>query len=132
MSVHTSERVTKILKKLKVRYSKNFSKEDVENLMILSQDYFSVVSEDELLSRDLVDLYGMILSFWRFMNKRKPHSQEVKVYNPSFEQHGWTSRHTVIEIVSDDYPFMVDTLQMSLVDLNIDVHFMMQQPMIWV
>ncbi len=125
MSVHTSERVTKILKKLKVRYSKNFSKEDVENLMILSQDYFSVVSEDELLSRNLVDLYGMILSFWRFMNKRKPHSQEVKVYNPSFEQHGWTSRHTVIEIVSDDYPFMVDTLQMSLADLNIDVHFMM-------
>ena len=125
MSIHRSGRISDILKKLKGMYQKSFIKSDVDNLLVLSEDYFSVVSEEELLSRDIVDLYGMMLSFWRFMNKRKKSELAVRVYNPRFEQHGWTSRHTVIEIISDDYPFMIDTLQMSLKNMNIEVHFMM-------
>ena len=38
----------------------------------------------------------------------------MRVYNPDFEQHGWQSPHTVIEIVTDDMPFIVDSVTMEL------------------
>ena len=44
----------------------------------------------------------------------RPGETKVHVYNPDFEQHGWQSPHTVIEIVSDDMPFLVDSVTMEL------------------
>jgi glutamate dehydrogenase len=38
----------------------------------------------------------------------------VRVYNPDRERDGWHSPHTVIEIVSDDMPFIVDSVTMEL------------------
>ena len=38
----------------------------------------------------------------------------MRVYNPDFEQHGWQSPHTVVEIVTDDMPFLVDSVTMEL------------------
>ena len=43
-----------------------------------------------------------------------PGEAKVRVYNPDFEQHGWQSPHTVIEIVTDDMPFIVDSVTMEL------------------
>ncbi|MBV9836500.1 MAG: NAD-glutamate dehydrogenase, partial [Solirubrobacterales bacterium] len=45
---------------------------------------------------------------------RAPGEAKVHVYNPDFEQHGWQSPHTAIEIVSDDMPFLVDSVTMEL------------------
>ena len=39
---------------------------------------------------------------------------KVRVYNPDFEQHGWQSSHTVLEIVSEDMPFLVDSVTLEL------------------
>jgi len=38
----------------------------------------------------------------------------VRAYNPTREQHGWQSTHTVVEIVNDDMPFLVDSVAMEL------------------
>jgi glutamate dehydrogenase len=39
---------------------------------------------------------------------------KLRVYNPRPEEHGWSSPHTVIEIVNDDMPFLVDSVTMEL------------------
>ena len=39
---------------------------------------------------------------------------KVRVYNPEFEQHGWRTGHTVVEVVTDDMPFLVDSTTMEL------------------
>ena len=41
-------------------------------------------------------------------------SDQLKVYNPDRERDGWSSPHTVLEIVSDDMPFIVDSVTMEL------------------
>jgi ABC-type polar amino acid transport system ATPase subunit len=38
----------------------------------------------------------------------------VRVFNPSIEEHGWQSTHTIIEIVNDDMPFLVDSVAMEI------------------
>src|SRR5262249_32612615 len=45
-----------------------------------------------------------------------------RVYNPTFEQHGWQSPHTAIEIVSDDMPFLVDSVSMLLSRRETGIH----------
>ena len=49
-----------------------------------------------------------------FARRREPGEPNVRVYNPDFEQHGWQSTHTVVEIVTDDMPFLVDSMSMEL------------------
>ena len=38
----------------------------------------------------------------------------MRVYNPQFEEHGWQSTHTAVEIVTDDMPFLIDSVSMEL------------------
>ena len=53
---------------------------------------------------------------------REPGEARVRVYNPTFEQHGWQSPHTAIEIVSDDMPFLVDSVSMELSRRELGIH----------
>ena len=117
-------RMKALVQKLNDMFHDKFSKKDAEKLTFLITAYEKVVSEEELLSHNLLDLYGSIVSFWKFIYK-KPDALSVSVYNPTFEQHGWVSRHTVIQIVSLDSPFIVDTLMMLMSSLDLGIHFMM-------
>ena len=38
----------------------------------------------------------------------------MHVYTPNVEEHGWESRHTVVETVVDDMPFLVDSVSMAV------------------
>ena len=69
---------------------------------------------EDLAELDPLDLYGAALAHWSFARQREPGAASVRVYNPDFEQHGWQSAHTVVEIVTDDMPFLVDSTTMEL------------------
>src|SRR5207244_5009019 len=46
----------------------------------------------------------------------------VHVYTPRAEEHGWQSTHSVVEIVTDDMPFLVDSISMALTGRGIAIH----------
>ena len=46
----------------------------------------------------------------------------MRVYNPRLEQHGWQSTHTVVEIVNDDMPFLVDSVSIELNRHGLGIH----------
>ena len=52
----------------------------------------------------------------------QPGQAKVRVYNPRLEQHGWQSTHTVVEIVNDDMPFLVDSVSMELNRHGLGIH----------
>ena len=54
------------------------------------------------------------MAHWQTAQKFVPGSERLRVYNPILEQHGWHSDHTVIEIVNDDMPFLVDSVSMAV------------------
>ena len=68
------------------------------------RQYYRWVPGEDLASRSSLDLYGAALAQWHFAQQRAPGTTKTRLYNPQFEQHGWQSTHTVIEIVSDDMP----------------------------
>ena len=51
-----------------------------------------------------------------------PGTPKVRVYNPRFEEHGWQSTHTAVEIVTDDMPFLIDSVSMELNRRGFGVH----------
>jgi glutamate dehydrogenase len=78
------------------------------------RQYYRWVPPDDLVGRSELDVYGAAVAHWNFMARRAPGEAKVRVYNPHFDQHGWQSAHTVVEIVSDDMPFVVDSVSMEL------------------
>jgi glutamate dehydrogenase len=88
--------------------------------------YYRQVDPDDLAERESADLYGAALSHWNFARRREPGVPKVRVFNPSIAEHGWQSTHTVIEIVNDDMPFLVDSVTMEVnrhgLTLHLTVH----------
>ena len=64
----------------------------------------------------------MVSGFFDFLRQRKPGELLIRVYNPTEEVHGWSSTHTVVEMVNDDMPFLVDSVVLALSRLDIGVH----------
>ena len=86
--------------------------------------YYAHATPEDLLELNPEDLYGAALSHWNLARQRLPGNALIKVYNPVFEEHGWQSTHTVIEIVTDDMPFLVDSVVMALNQHSLRVHLL--------
>src|SRR5712692_1376484 len=87
--------------------------------------YYLQVDPEDLAERQPADLYGAALSHWNFARKRDPGSARLRVFNPSIEEHGWQSTHTIIEIVNDDMPFLVDSVTMEVNRHGLTLHLIM-------
>jgi len=86
------------------------------------EQYYLGVSIDDLCNKNILDLYGALMSQWHFISKRVPDESKIRVYNPQQEQHGWQSVHTVIEIAHNDKPFLLDTVRLALNRLEHNIH----------
>jgi len=84
--------------------------------------YFGQVDPEDLAERELADLYGAAVSHWNFARRREPGQVRVRVFNPSIAEHGWQSTHTIIEIVNDDMPFLVDSVTMEVNRHGLTLH----------
>ena len=85
--------------------------EDAERF---ARHFFSGVPPIDILEETPENLYGSVLSIWNYGRQRKPGTAQVRVYNPRQEEHGWQSSHTVVEIINDDMPFLVDSVTSNL------------------
>ncbi|HEX7970509.1 MAG TPA: NAD-glutamate dehydrogenase, partial [Stellaceae bacterium] len=84
--------------------------------------FYSHVPPEDILARPPEDLYGAALSLWRFAETRQPGRAKVRVINPRIEEQGWRSPRTVVEIVNDDMPFLVDSVTAALAGEGFTVH----------
>jgi len=90
------------------------AKKDCANLERFVRQYYNDVAPEDLSQTNAETLYGETLSLWRFAQKRRAGEPKFRVYNPRHEDHGWQSTHTVIEIINDDMPFLVDSVSAGL------------------
>jgi glutamate dehydrogenase len=86
------------------------------------RQYYHWVPAEDLEGRNALDLYGAAVAQWNLAQRRAPGEVKVHVYNPDFEQHGWQSSHTALQIVSDDMPFLVDSVTLALTRAGYGTH----------
>jgi glutamate dehydrogenase len=85
-------------------------------------EYYRQVDPEELAERAPADLFGAALSHWSFAEGRSRGGARVRVFNPTLQERGWQSTHTVIEIVHDDMPFLVDSVAMEVNRHGLTLH----------
>jgi glutamate dehydrogenase len=77
--------------------------------------YFRNTDPDEIIERGPATLFALANAHWRLLDKPpKPHSAKVRVFNPTLAEDGFVSEHTVVQIVNDDMPFLVDSVTMAI------------------
>ena len=84
--------------------------------------YYSGTSTADLAERDPGNLYGAALAHFDLLRRRQRGSPKLHIYNPQLEQHGWQSTHTIIDLVCDDMPFLVDSVRMAINRHNLTSH----------
>jgi glutamate dehydrogenase len=85
--------------------------DDVERFI---RKYFELISPDDLLPVERETLLGSSLSLWHFGSERQPGQSKVRIHNPTVDNDGWSIAHSVLEMVNDDMPFLVDSLTAEL------------------
>src|SRR4029079_12420122 len=75
--------------------------------------YSAQVDPGDLQGPLPADLYGAALSHFNFARRREPGHARVRAFNPTLEEHGWRSPHTMSEVFNDDMPFLVDAVAME-------------------
>ena len=78
------------------------------------RQFYANVPPDDIVQAPADQLYGAAVAMWQWGQQRRPGSAAVRVYNPRIEEHGWQSARTVVEIVNDDMPFLVDSVTAEL------------------
>ncbi|WP_030300033.1 NAD-glutamate dehydrogenase [Streptomyces katrae] len=87
---------------------------DRDTTLAYLQRYYLHTAPEDLLDRDPVDVFGAALSHYRLAENRPQGTANVRVHTPTVEENGWTSSHSVVEVVTDDMPFLVDSVTNEL------------------
>lgn len=94
-----------------------------ETVADLIRTYYRHVAAEDVGDRSDADLYGAFASHYRLAGERPQGTARVRVFTPAPGEHGWSaSRRSVVEVVVDDMPFLVDSLTMELSRQRRDVH----------
>ncbi len=95
---------------------------DGKTLQLLDA-YYRHADPDDLLDRSAVDVYGATMSHYRLAADRPQGTAAVRVFTPTVDDNEWTAAgHTVVEVVTDDMPFLVDSVTMALTAEDRAIH----------
>ncbi|SHK86638.1 NAD-glutamate dehydrogenase [Streptomyces yunnanensis] len=87
---------------------------DPDTLAGYLQRYYLHTAPEDLADRDPVDVFGAALSHFRLAEHRPQGTANVRVHTPTVEENGWMCSHSVVEVVTDDMPFLVDSVTNEL------------------
>ncbi|MGB5759798.1 MAG: NAD-glutamate dehydrogenase, partial [Acidimicrobiales bacterium] len=84
--------------------------------------YYEHVDATDLEERPVEDLFGMAVDHFAMIAHWEPGTIAIEVVDPRIQVDGWGSGRTIVRILSDDMPFLVDSVSMELSRLGIGIH----------
>ena len=88
------------------------------------QAYYRGVGEEDLQARDSAAFAAAAAGALSFGAVRPAGEPRVRVFNPQLQRDGWESPHTIVEVVTEDMPFLVDSLAVVLGDSRLPIQLM--------
>src|SRR5690349_5892982 len=101
--------------------------EQLRLFLPLVERYYDRVAAEDLVARAVPDLFGAALAHLRLGRHRGPAEPKVAVFSPTFDEHGFASPHTVVQVVTDDMPFLSDSLTTELTRHGFGLHVAIHQ-----
>src|SRR5438105_7543622 len=94
----------------------------LQSIQGFAPEFFRQLDADDLAERTPEDLLGALLSLLQLGVERQRGRAKVRVFSPSAAADGWASRHSVIQIVNDDMPFLVDSTTLEINREGLTLH----------
>ncbi|MDX1527829.1 MAG: NAD-glutamate dehydrogenase, partial [Gammaproteobacteria bacterium] len=129
MSTSTAANIDSIIESVVATVGDKLAGDERAAVEEFVRQYYAGTAPDDLADSEVMDLYGAALAHWNFAKQRKPGEPKIRVYNPQVEEHGWQSTHTIVELVTDDMPFLVDSVRMALNRHGLTVHLLIHPVM---
>lgn len=124
----TSQRHSVLLDNVFALINKKVDAKQKPLVTTFGQLLYKNISSDDLEHRNDSDLYGATLSLWHALDNFDSESMYIRVFNPEIAKHGWHSSHTIVEIIVNDMPFLVDSVRMALNRMGITAHLFLHSP----
>jgi len=121
MNKHSEQAKKRLLEQVAVALNSRLGPRAVDLGKAYMEYYFRRVPMAELATHNAEVLAAMLVSQLKFMSKRQEGESLLRVYNPSVASHGWDSRNSIVEMVNDDKPFLVDSATLALAEMGLDV-----------
>ncbi|MZR23960.1 NAD-glutamate dehydrogenase [Sneathiella chungangensis] len=112
------EQIEKVLSIVENRLDKKTAADAIKFV----RQFYERPAPEDVLGVPPEYLYGSALSLYKFAAVRLPGVAKLRVFTPDLEEHGWKTTHSVIEIVNDDMPFLVDSVTAALNRRGLTVH----------
>jgi len=122
MNAKAQEHKVEQIDKVADHCRKKLGKKKVADIAAFVRLFTDRMDPEEVLAFSVENLYGACFSLWRFTATRKANEAKVRLYNPRIEEGGWYSGHTVVEVITDDMPFLVDSVVSAISAAGLSIH----------
>jgi len=129
MSKADSARKADILNKVVREARKTLKKGAAAKLEPFIHHFFATAPLRDLAERKPAYLFQRVNHIWKFAGSRATNQTLVRVFNPTLREHGYESDHTVVDIINDDMPFLVDSVTAEFNWQGLETHLLIH-PMI--
>lgn len=119
LAIHDKASFIEQIQQVIQQNTKGAEAEALSKFVDLFYDQYPVL---ELNGRKISDVYGACYSNWHYLQQKKVGRPKVRVYNPTLEEDGWLSPHTIVVVLQKDMPFLVDSIRMEMNRKNIAIH----------
>jgi glutamate dehydrogenase len=84
--------------------------------------YFRYLPPEEIIDDNPVDLVGAVRTHHELAMDRVPGRPAVHIFNPDRARDGWSTPGTVVHLVTDDMPYLVESVTADLTRAGLQVH----------
>jgi glutamate dehydrogenase len=131
LSPRKNDHKAAVIRRLAAAARRRVAKAKADTAARFVRQYYANVAPEDLTGETAENLLGAVLSVWSFMQTRSGAKPKIRVFNPSVREHGFESPHTIIEIVNDDMPFLVDSVTGELNRHGLTVQIVIH-PVLWI
>ncbi len=84
--------------------------------------FYEDVAPDDLIGKDPIDVVGPATHMLRLAAVRPQGTAVVDVFTPTVAANEWTCGHTVVEVITDDMPFLLDSVVSAITQAGRSLH----------
>ena len=110
--------VSELLQQLQQR---NPSFKRPSEAQVFVTEFFARTAPGDFELHDAPTWAALLADLLQFAQKREPGGCKVRVFNPVDAENGWSGAGTVVQAVTDDSPFLVDSAGMAIAAAGLQV-----------
>ena len=102
--------------------SRQFSGSKLLDAQRFASAFLRRVPADELAEHSTADWTALIAGMQGLLAERRASTSKIHIFNPGIAEQGFTTSRTLVEVVTDDMPFLVDSVSMAITNAGLRIH----------